>query len=273
MEGEPKMKDHKITLTFEGTEEGGHIRLNDFLNELSKFIEITRKAEELVSSRVSRSIYYRIVDLKHTSPASLTLEACLKDPNYDIREAIHKEIFSTMDKLQKGEDIREKERFYLVESIRDFSDPIGKHVSKLNVIGNGNVINVSEEFKARAHLFTAPEESCHSTFRGMLDIINIHGPEKLFWLYPEIGPTRIQCKFHAGLFEDAKTALGKRVEVQGLFKYKIRAPYPHEAEVDNLETLPSDHELPTLKDLLGIDPDITGGLSSEDYIRKIRDAS
>ncbi len=267
------MKDHKITLTFEGTEEGGHVRLNDFINELNKFINITKKAEEFVSSRFNRSIYYRIVDLKHDSPASLTLEACLKDKKYDIREDIHKEIFYTMDKLQKGEEIPERERFYIVESIRDFSDPIGKHVSKLNVAGNGNVIDISEEFKARANLFTAPEESCHSSFRGMLDIINIHGPEKLFWLYPEIGPTRIQCKFNVDLFEQAKSALGKRVEVQGIFKYKIRAPYPHEAEIDTLDPLPSDEDLPSFKDLMGIDPEITGGLSSEDYIRKIRDAS
>jgi len=31
-----------------------------------------------------------------------------------------------------------------------------------------------------------------------------------------------------------------------------------------------EEDLPTIEDLLGSDPDITGGLSTEDYIRQIR---
>jgi len=266
------MKDHKVTLTLIGTDEEGYVRLSDFLHELGSFIEVARKAEELVTNRLSHSIYYRVVDLKHSSPASVTLEACVKDPSYDIREAIHNEIFDTMEKLQKGEEIREKEKFYLVESIKDFADPVGKKVSKLSLTRKGNIIYLNPDFKARVNLFVAPEESCDAIFRGMLDIINIHGQEKLFYLYPEIGPTRIQCTFQPELFQIAKSALGKRVEVKGLFKYKIRAPYPYAAEVNEINTLPEDNELPTFRDLLGIDPDITGGLSSENYIRKIRSA-
>lgn len=133
----------------------------------------------------------------------------------------------------------------------------------------GNIIYLNPEFKARVNLFVVPEECCQAIFRGMLDMINIHY-EKIFYLYPEIGPTRIQCSFEVALFETAKSALGKRVEVEGIFKYKIRAPYPYAAEVNKINILPEDHELPTFKDILGIDPDITGGLRSEDYIRKIR---
>jgi hypothetical protein len=263
------MKEHKITLTVDGTDVGGYVRLSDFLHELSTFIEVARKAEELVSSHLSRSIYYRVVDLKLLSPASVTLEACTKNPKYDIREAIHDEIFKTMEKLQRGEEIKEKEKFYLVESIKDFAEPVGKKVSKLNLSREGNIIYLNPEFKARVNLFVVPEESCHAIFRGMLDMINIHY-EKLFYLYPEIGPTRIQCRFDVELFEAAKSALGKRVEVEGIFKYKIRAPYPYAAEVNKIDMLPEDHELPTFKEILGIDPNITGGLLSEDYIRKIR---
>ena len=265
------MKDYKITITIDGVaSEGGHIRVNDFIAELGRFVEIARQAEEVISHKPSRSIYYRIVDLKHSSPASVTLEACAKDPTYDIREAIHNEIADTMKKLKSGEEIKGRERFYLIESIKNFADPIGKNISRLNVLLEETKINLDQEFKARANLYVAPEESCKSSFRGMLDVINIHGLEKLFWLYPEIGPNKIQCTFPKRLFETAKMALGKRVEIVGLFNYKINAPYPHAAEVDDMSTLPPDDELPHFKDLLGIDPEMTGGLSSEDYIKKIR---
>jgi hypothetical protein len=265
------MKNYRITLALDGLDsEGGYIRLNDFIAELGRFVEIARQAEDVVSNKTSRSIYYRIVDLKHSSPASITLEARAKDPKFDIRAAILDEIADTMTKLKSGEEIKGRERFYLIESIKNFADPIGKNISRLNVFFDQNKINLDQEFKARANLYVAPEESCKASFRGMLDIINIHGPEKLFWLYPEIGPHKIQCTFPERLFETAKMALGKRVEIVGLFNYKINAPYPHAAEVDDMSTLPPDAELPNFKDLLGIDPDFTSGLSSEDYIRKIR---
>jgi hypothetical protein len=266
------MKNYKITLALDGMDsENGHVRLNDFINELGRFVEIARQAEQVVSGKTGRSIYYRIVDLKHSSPASITLEARAKDPDFDIRGAILDEIAETMKKLKSGEEIKGSERFYLVESIKNFADPIGRSISGLNVFFEDTKINLDQEFKARANLYVAPEESCKSSFRGMLDVINIHGPEKLFWLYPEIGPSKIQCIFPDELFETAKMSLGKRVEISGLFKYKMNAPYPHAAEVDDVLALPPDDELPNFKDLLGIDPDMTGGLSSEDFVRKIRD--
>jgi len=264
------MKDYKITIALCGIDkEGGYIRLGDFIGELQRFAEIARNAEEVVSGKMSNSIYYRIIDLKHSSPASVTIQACVKDPKYDIREATIKEITETMKKLQTGEEIKGHEKFNLVESIRNFAEPVGKRISHVQVVFEKDKVNVDQEFRARVNLYTAPEETAHSSFRGMLDIINIHN-QNAFWLYPEIGPNKIQCTFPDKLFELAKASLGRKVEVTGLFKYKMNAPYPHAAEVDSMVTLPSDDELPTFKDLFKIDPDITGGLSSEDYIRKLR---
>lgn len=94
--------------------------------------------------------------------------------------------------------------------------------------------------------------------------------DRVFWLYPEIGPTKIQCLFSQDLFERAKMALGRRVEVDGLFRYKVNAPYPHLADVKEMTVFPYESDLPTFDDLFGIDPGITNGLSCEDYIRNIR---
>lgn len=265
------MEEYRITIALCGPEdEGRHVRLNDFIAELGRFDDIAKQAEEVVSGKPGRSIYYKIVDLKHSSPASVTLEACTKKPQQDIRIATLTELTSTMRKLKSGDEIKGDKRFYLVESIKNFSDPIGRNITRLNISWGENKINIDKEFKARAALYVAPEESCESSFRGMLDAINIHGPDKVFWLYPEIGPNKIQCFFPEELFETAKMSLGKRVEIIGLFRYKVNAPYPHAADVKELNALTPENELPSFKDLLGIDPDITKGLSSEDYIREMR---
>jgi hypothetical protein len=268
------MESYKITLEFCGMEkEGTHVRLDDFIAELGRFSGIARNAEDVISGNAERSIYYRITDLTHNSPARVTIEACVKENQPDRREATLKEISSTMNKLKKGEQIKGENRFYLVDSMRYFAEPVGIKLSRLNVIFGNDKINLDEEFKARAALYVAPEESCTSTARGMLDAINIHGVDRIFWLYPEIGASKVQCLFPEKLFEMAKTALGKRVEVAGVFKYKVNAPYPHLAEVEEMMVFPSNDELPTFKDLFGIDPEMTNGLSCDDYIRKVRSAN
>lgn len=265
------MGSYKIILEIGGSDkEEKHVRLNDFITELGRFAEIARNAEEVISGTPTRSIYYRVTDLKHSSPASVTLEACTKNPQFDIREATLREISNTMTKLKKGEEIKGDYRFYLVDSMRNFVEPLGTRISHLSITFDEEKINLDQEFKARAALYVAPEESCESTARGMLDAINIHGTEKVFWLYPEIGPTKVQCIFPKELLEQAKMALGRRVEVTGVFKYKVNAPYAHTAEINDLMVFPPDDELPTFKDLFGIYPEMTNGLSCDDYIRKVR---
>ena len=262
---------YKITLEICGTEKDGtHVRLDDFVTELGRFAEIARNAEEVISGRASRSIYYRVVDLKHSSPAAVTLEACVRNPKYDIREATLNEISNTMTKLKKGDEIKGNQRFYLVDSMRNFAEPVGTRITRLSVVFEKERINLDQEFKARAALYVAPEESCVSAAVGMLEAINIHGAERVFWLYPEIGPRKVQCIFPEKLLEPAKMALGQRVEVMGVFRYKVNAPYPHLAEVNDMTVFPPNDELPTFKDLFGIDPQITNGLSCEDYIRLVR---
>ena len=265
------MKSYKITLELGNDKEGGNIRLSDFVTELTRFTEVARNAEEVVSGRSIRTIYYRVTSLRHSSPARVTLEACVKDPQFDIREDTLKEISSTMKKLKKGSEIKGGDRFHLVDSMKNFADPVGTKISHLKVIiGGGKKISLDEDFKVRANLYVAPEESCESTARGMLDAINIHGPDRKFWLYPEIGPSKIQCMFPENMFETAKTALGRRVEITGNFRYKVNAQYAHLAEVGEMVIFPPDEELPTFNDLFGIDPDLTMGLSCEEYVRNIR---
>lgn len=269
------MKDYKVTLILEGDpSERGDVRLETFIGELAKFADIARKAEEFVSGgNTQSSMYYRIINLQRSSPATVTLEACTKKPDLDLREIVHAEISDTMKRLGSGEEIRGRERFYLVDSIKHFVDPVGsKRLSLLNISIDNNVVYLDEKFKARVDIYVAPEEFSRSYFTGMLDAINIHGASRIFYMYPLVGPNRIQCIFPDSLLDKAKKSLGARVKVTGQFIYKLNSPYPHSAEVEEIDPFPPEHELPSFGDLLGIEHDLTGGLSSEDYVRAIRDA-
>ena len=114
------------------------------------------------------------------------------------------------------------------------------------------------------------EEEYEGTFRGDLEYMNLHESKNVMRLYPKVGPKIIYCHFPPDLKDKATASMGKRVEIVGIFKYRKGAPYPYKAEVKDIIPFPPDSELPSFYDLLGSNPNITGGLSSEEYLRKIR---
>ena len=68
--------------------------------------------------------------------------------------------------------------------------------------------------------------------------------------------------------EEAKKLLGRRVVVSGRIRYRSHKPTSIQAE--EIHPLRDASELPQLEDMPPID--ITGGLSPEEYVRRLRDA-
>jgi hypothetical protein len=60
------------------------------------------------------------------------------------------------------------------------------------------------------------------------------------------------------------------VEVGGSLRQKKAARYPYAIDVEHIEVFPQEKELPKLIDLLGIAPDATGELTSEEFVWSVR---
>jgi hypothetical protein len=70
---------------------------------------------------------------------------------------------------------------------------------------------------------------------------------------------------------EAIAVIDKYVTVFGTIKYRHKSIYPYEIDVDYIESPPPTETLPNLSELKGMAPDLTQGLSSEEYVRKKRD--
>ena len=113
-------------------------------------------------------------------------------------------------------------------------------------------------------------EKCISTVQGVLEAINVHGSNN-FTIYPNVGPKQIRCFFNKSLLPTVIDALGKRVEVTGLTKYLKHSYWPYQINVSKMEIYPDEINLPTFDDIKGMCPNLTEGMPSEEYIRKMRD--
>lgn len=266
------MQRKAVTITFHGLpSENGNVRLLDFVGRLNSFSAAISRADRLASDSHSSTFYFRIVDLKHTSPATITIEAYPKDPSIDFRARSFDQVFSIMQQVNENR-LQKPTDYDLLENIRQFVAPVGMTLASLQIISDGYDIQVTKEFKVKMDLEMAPENTHVGFIRGALEYINIHGGKKVFRIYPEIGPNRVTCHFSDDFKEAAIHAVGQFVEVHGIIHYKVVSTFPHQIDVKKLEVLPEEDELPSILDLRGIAPGLTGGLSSEEFAQNLKDA-
>ena len=72
-----------ITIQIEGVQEdGGEVRLNEFIEELTAVKNALRQTERLVLRSDASVIDYRVVKLSRNSPCSVTLGMTARDPVY-----------------------------------------------------------------------------------------------------------------------------------------------------------------------------------------------
>lgn len=108
-------------------------------------------------------------------------------------------------------------------------------------------------------------------FSGSVDALNVHG-DHYFYLYPPAGPTRIKCIFNPALLDQVKSAVKQYTTVYGLVEYTESSPFPTRIVVDRLEAHPDEGDLPTLTQLWGTAPNLTGDIDEVTYMRLLRDA-
>lgn len=134
------------------------------------------------------------------------------------------------------------------------------------------VVEVSAGINRAIDTLPSPEVKAIGVVEGRLEYVDIHGSRNLFRIHPAIGPDKIICSFPSDKIEKARQAINRKTRVCGELTYPAGSNFPKSVKVETIELLPEDDELPSLKDLRGIAPDITGDLSSEEFVRMLRDA-
>jgi len=268
------MKITQIKIIIEGMpEDNGLLRANAFISELYAITKNISKVDKLISGKGISSFYLRIVGLNYGSPATVVMEAIPENPDIDLRDRAINKIYSTYQSIEAGAIGRKDIEYSLIEGLIETTNIIGKSINSTRIITDGHDLNLTKEFKAKLDLILAPEEKTKGFLRGMLEYINIHQGKNVFRIYPDVGPIRVTCHFPAELTKSAIEAVGKYVEVRGELRYKAVSRYAHEILVEEIEIFSSDEVSPTLYDLRGIAPDLAGNLSSEKFVRKIRNAA
>jgi hypothetical protein len=267
--------DTVLRLTLRGlSNEGGHVRLSDFLRELQLFGSALRQYDRF-SSGGQLSSYLRVVELSHNSPATVALQAQPRKTGGDtIQPArIIREFFDTVRNIQEHGELPAPIDLNILKSLQKMTEPAGRSLAEVEICQNGLSVPLDFAFGEKVTKIMMPEESYSGAMPGMLEAINVHGGANVFSLFPDFGPDKITCHFGKAQQELAISAVGRFVTIHGTMRRRVNAYYPHAAFVERIEIMPPEADLPTFWALRGIAPELTGDVLSETWVREHRNAA
>jgi hypothetical protein len=127
--------------------------------------------------------------------------------------------------------------------------------------------------RASAHMEQLVTVRHHAlgSVEGVIETISIHGG-KHFVVYDSRTNKAIACRFDDDEWlRMAAQHLGRRVAVLGTVHSNAKGE-PVRVDAQSLRVFRTQDELPTAASLTGSDPDFTGGVSTEEFLRQIRSA-
>jgi hypothetical protein len=249
----------RIKVEIKGSsEDGGFLRLTEFLQQLDAIKTALKHTERLASGSEERAVYYRIVELKMSSPATVVLEeTAIRTPERRARlprTPITKRLVSTLSQIERQGKKPPSADLPALEAYRNVGTLLHRHVEGVKISSNGKAVSIGETFNKQIDKIIGPDEVMKGSLTGVLLQINLHNTTR-FEIYPPVGPVRVACDFPAELKPKVISGIDRNVRVIGDLRYKKWAAFPHAITAADVEVFPLDKDLPTLMDLRGIASD------------------
>lgn len=263
------MNDGRFKVTLKGDEANDGLRLSDLIDQLDAIKQVLNHIDKRVSGSKSPSLYYRITALSMNSPVTIEVEAVSKQKTHNYGPQVLSRFGRDIRQVINGKRPEDSD-IDLLESYKLLSQPQKRHVSQFIFQIDNEDIDIPKGLDAKVDLILGPDQVECGSIVGSLDVLDIHNGKNLFKVYPVVGPCSVKCHFTKGMFRDAVSGIDHFVKIHGELYYKKAEKYPHFMEVDRIEVLPEQSDLPKLSALRGMAKDAYDGLSSTDYVEKIR---
>jgi hypothetical protein len=264
----------RITVQLKGSlSDDYHVRLSEFLTQLNALQQALANTETVISGSPKPSLYYRIIDLTHSSPSTVIVEAKSYNPDNDLSTDVVNKFFGGLRQIQETGQISDDFDRPTLEAYKGLSATLRKHITEIKLSNGENQFEITRRLEARIDHILGDEIIVEGSIEGMLEAINLHNNANKFHLFPSVGPQKVACHFPDALQPEAIAAIKRYVFVSGQVKYQRRGFFPHEVEVSTMEVYPQESDLPTLGSLRGIAPNATGKLDSVAFIRSLRNAA
>ena len=139
-------------------------------------------------------------------------------------------------------------------------------------ISTGQTARISHGMAKKINQLLLKERISMGSIEGKLELISVHAGSRKFNIYQDVTGKAVRCDLPRDMERQVIDALGNRVIVSGIIHRNLEGN-PVRVRVERLRNLRSGEEAPTLDELMGSIPDLTGDQTTEEFIRTMRDDS
>jgi len=164
------MAANRLTIRLEGSEaDSGHVRLTDFLEQLEAVKEALKQTERLITGEHTASVYYRIIDLRHSSPATVVLEAVSARPSNKPARVINTFIAS-MGTIQRMHRAPRRIDLAALQAYRNVGVPLERQrVGKVTLANTKRKVALDPRFSETVDEIIVPDEVEMGSISGRLE--------------------------------------------------------------------------------------------------------
>lgn len=249
-----RVSKRQISVTIEGSEDGGAPTLTEFLKQLEAVKLALKHTERIVTGTDEPDVYFKIVGLSMASPATIVLEETPVTVNGRRKPlpkvAIADRFVATMNQINTRGTVPPHARdLPALEAYRSVGTAMRS--GSVTLASAQRRVELVPEFDQKIDKLIGPDQVFEGSITGVLLAINLHNSTQ-FAVYPPVGPTKITCTFPHSLRREVISGIDRNVRVVGKLRYKHWSQYPHAITAQEIQVYPPPEELPTLESLYGI---------------------
>ena len=259
----------RVTLTVQG--KLPEISLDSLLLILRESHYILQELDRAVSQRRDGTLKWMVSGLKHGSVAVETESRVIRGQE-DFGPQVARRFMEGIHTIQTEGVTPALFSPDSIASVNKIVRSLGTNgVPGLNLTGADRDAELTGSASNKIQALVGVRNKSIGSVEGRLELVSIHTRARRFNVYHAIANKAVRCNLPGDMEEQVIASLGKRVIVSGMVSYNLVGE-PVKVEADRLRVLKEERELPSIADMLGMAPDITGDLSTEEYIRQLRDA-
>lgn len=249
----------------------GSITLSGFLGQIQDHLHMLKEYDLAISHGRRASLEWLITDV---STGSLIVETESRStlPDKDFGTDVTAAYFTGWERIENDGSSPPYLTGRGMRAARRIAQRIGQEGMDGVVISSSHHrVAISERASKNIKVLLPEKDESLGSAEGTLETISIHRGRR-FVIYHSRTKKAIHCDIpsESNLLDQAMDALGNRVVVGGRLHMNARGE-PVRILVEELRTLREQSKLPSIASLGGRYPDITGDLTTEEYIRDLRE--
>ena len=260
----------RVTLKVEG--ELRNISLDSFLLVLRESHSILQELDRALSKQRNGTLKWVVAGLQEGSAVVKVESRVIRgDEDHSLRVAQH--FIDGIHTIQNEAVTPALFSLDTMTSMRRIVRYLGTNgVSALEVIAPdlNKSVELSSESSDKIQALVGVHHKSIGSVEGRLELISIHARDRRFNVYHAITSKAVRCNLPNSMEQEVVGSLGRRISVSGLVSFNSRGE-PIRVDVNHLRVFKEEGELPSIAQILGLVPDITGDLTTEEHFRELRD--